>query len=105
MIIPPVISRLLIDVALIRDVHRARGCGERSGDDRADRLAKVSNMKKILAVAPPKTNLGGGVAASTSLGNNPPEDRSAPASAGDISARRPIRTRLYEQYVGRATAP
>ncbi len=64
-------------------MHHARGDGERSG---GDRVAKVSNMKKLLAVAPPKTNLGGGVSASASLGNNALEDRSAPASAGDIPA-------------------
>jgi len=40
-------------------------------------------MKKLLAVAPSKTNLGGVVSASASLGNNPLEDRSAPASAVD----------------------
>jgi hypothetical protein len=43
-------------------------------------------MKKLLAVAPPKKDLGGDVAASASLGNNLLEDRCAPASAADIPA-------------------
>ncbi len=64
-------------------MHHARRDGERSG---SNRVAKVSTMKKLLAVALPKTNLGGGVSASASLGNNPLEDRSALASVGDIPA-------------------
>jgi hypothetical protein len=41
MIIPPIISRLLIDVALIRDVHRARGGGERRAEATAPSKSQI----------------------------------------------------------------
>ena len=90
-------------VTLISEMCTARAEAESGAE--AARPAKVSNMKKILAAAPPKNILAGGVTASASLGNSPPGDRSAPASTGDIAARRPLRTRLYGQYVRRAAAP